>query len=202
MVQTDPHKYVAALTKAWQELDARDLDDLAEDSGSHISDRTITLPFFQTTLSLDVDARKVLENGKEVDHFSAILTLHYLLGCSELAPTGTVVPFTQASGGSLYFTAFKKRSIDRLAELFGPSPGTLLKAGSAIGAEPLQKVSAGILIKVFPKLPVTVIVWEGDEEVPASANLLFDEVALSILPTEDLAVVGSLVVSRLKHAIQ
>jgi hypothetical protein len=43
----------------------------------------------------------------------------------------------------------------------------------------------------FPKMPVVVVIWLGDEEVPTSANVLFDANAGKILPTEDISVVGA-----------
>jgi hypothetical protein len=189
-----------ALEQAWKQLLARDVGEVARMAWSDRCGGSILLPFFETELLVDPMERLISEKGQKVDTFVAVLGLHYLLGCGQAVPSGRKVPFTQASGGELYFSAFKNRSIDRLAELFGPDPSLLFKAGSMIGGESAHIGSGSVLVHVFPKVPVTAIVWQGDEEIPASANILFDEVALSILPTEDLAVVGSLLVSRLKRA--
>jgi len=191
----------AALDQAWKKLMAKDLSSVVESSWSKGHDGTIVLPFFEGELEIDMEENMISEKEVKVETFTAILALHYLLGCGRGSPSGNLVPFTQAVGGELYFTAFKKRAIDKLAELFGSDPGRLIKAGSAIGGEVAHIGSASVLLHVFPKAPVTAVVWEGDEEIPPSANILFDEVTLSILPTEDLAVIGSLVASRLKRAL-
>jgi hypothetical protein len=49
----------------------------------------------------------------------------------------------------------------------------------------------------FPKLPIVIALWIGDEEVPASANILFDANAGNILPTEGLSVAAGVLVGRL-----
>ena len=61
---------------------------------------------------------------------------------------------------------------------------------------------ASVRIDAFPKLPVTVVFWEGDQEIPGSANILFDETAPRLLAMEDLSVVGNLVSFRLRKALE
>ena len=61
---------------------------------------------------------------------------------------------------------------------------------------------ASVRIDAFPKLPVTVVLWEGDQEIPGNANILFDETAPLLLAMEDLSVVGNLVSFRLRKALE
>jgi hypothetical protein len=55
----------------------------------------------------------------------------------------------------------------------------------------------GYVIEALPKVPVTVTLWRADEEIPASANVLWDETVKYYLPTEDVAVLGGIVASEL-----
>ena len=50
---------------------------------------------------------------------------------------------------------------------------------------------AAIVMDVFPRLPLTYVIWEGDEEMPANGTILFDQTAQYYLPTEDLVVVAA-----------
>jgi len=38
-------------------------------------------------------------------------------------------------------------------------------------------------------VPITFVLWRGDEEIPPSGNVLFDASIPSYLPVEDIAVV-------------
>jgi len=190
----------AAIEAAWKALEGRRGKELADRSGSRYSAGHILLPYFETRLTVDLEDRKVLMQGKEADETSSILALHYLAGCGTEAPQGNLVSFNQAEGGEAYYEAFKQRTVDRLAQEFGDTPNSLVRAGGKIGGMDRELGSASIEVRVFPKLWVTLIVWQGDEEIPASANVLFDSMALQILPTEDLAVIGSLTVARLVKA--
>jgi hypothetical protein len=189
-----------ALDAAWKALQGRKERELADRSGSRYSGGHILLPHFETRLTVDLEGKRILWEGKQADETSSILALHYLAGCGTEVPRGVLVPFNQAEGGVAYYEAFKRRTIDRLAAEFGGSPGLLLKAGLTVGGMDRELGTSSIEVRVFPKVWVTLIIWEGDDEIPASANVLFDSTALDILPTEDLAVIGSLVVAKLVKA--
>ena len=189
-----------AIDLAWSALEGKDAALLASNSGSRSTCDHLLLPFFESRLTVDLDRRMVLFKGRQADEATAILALHYLAGCGPEVPRGVLVPFNQAEGGTAYYEAFRHRTIDRLAKEFGENPSSLIRAGLEVGGMDRELGTASIDIRAFPKVNLTVIVWEGDEEIPASANVLFDSVALEILDTEDLAVVGSLTVARLLKA--
>ncbi|HUL38762.1 MAG TPA: DUF3786 domain-containing protein [Methanomassiliicoccales archaeon] len=189
-----------AIELAWKALEGRDVGKLASDSGSRRSAGHLLLPFFEDRLIVDLEGKKVLWRGKEADETSALLALHYLAGCGPDLPSGDLVPFNRAEGGDAYYGAFKRRIIDRLASEFGRDPASLIRAGLTIGGMDVAMGAAGLEVIVFPKVVLTLIVWEGDEDVPAAANVLFDAMALDMLSTEDLAVMGSLVIARLIKA--
>jgi hypothetical protein len=46
-------------------------------------------------------------------------------------------------------------------------------------------------LKVFPFVPVTYVIWQGDEEVADSGTILFDESITSYLPAEDIVLAAS-----------
>lgn len=189
-----------AIDIAWKRLDGKDATILASYSGSRYASGHLLLPFFETRLTVDLEKKAVLLGGETADETTSVLALHYLEGCGPDAPKGMLLPFNQAEGGEAYYEAFKRRTIDRLAIEFGQHHNLLVRAGISIGGMDIPLGSAAIEVRVFPKAVVTLIIWEGDEEVPPSANVLFDSITLSILPTEDLAVIGSLTIARLVKA--
>ena len=44
---------------------------------------------------------------------------------------------------------------------------------------------------MLPLVPVTCVVWAGDEEIPPSATILFDDSITSYLPVEDIVLAAS-----------
>jgi len=46
-------------------------------------------------------------------------------------------------------------------------------------------------INIFPLVPVTYVLWKGDEELPASGTILFDQAVTSFLPDEDIIMAAS-----------
>jgi hypothetical protein len=189
-----------AIDLAWSALEGKDAASLASNSGSRLAKDHLLLPFFESKLTVDFGRRMVFFAGHQADEATATLALHYLAGCGPEVPRGVLVPFNQAEGGTAYYEAFKHRTINRLAKEFGENPDSLIRAGGVVGGMDREFGAASIDIRAFPKVHLILIVWEGDEEIPASANVLFDSIALEILDTEDLAVVGSLTVTRLLKA--
>ena len=54
---------------------------------------------------------------------------------------------------------------------------------------------------LFPRLPILLQLWEGDDEFPPEVRLLYDTSASNYLPTEDLAVIARYFSARLVRAI-
>lgn len=195
-----PITYETALARAWDALEGRSIEDISDGSGGVLVDGVIEIPFLEDRYLVDPEERKVLVDGNGAPSFMAVLVLHYLAGCDGSRPTGTYLTFREIPGGEMYHSAFKGRAIDRLAREFGHDASTLPQAGRSLNGRELEMGDGSLEMKPFPLLPLVVVVWEGDDEIPASANILFDSIAPRILPMEDLSVVGNLVVSRLvKH---
>ena len=146
------------------------------------------------------EARVVWENAEPVFPPVHILVLHYLARSRELEPSGELIGFRELEGGNVYFSAFEAQSVRTVTRTFGPAPKSLLEAGKALGAAPFRLGHASIRVPLFPRVPVYVVVWAGDDEVPASSNFLFEETIKEILHTEDVAVLCSVLASMLRKA--
>ena len=126
-----------------------------------------------------------------------ILILHYLLTARGESFQQNLITFRQVPEGPFYYSAFVKRALEPLAQTFGPGPQRLLECGSQLGAIPDELGDVSITLKPLPHVPVTLVIWGGDDELPPQANILFDESIVSYLPTEDIAVLCSMIVYRL-----
>ena len=91
--------------------------------------------------------------------------------------------------------AFIKRAKDPLLKTFGDNPKKMIElALNVYGASPLDYGDFSVIIKALPLVPMSMVLWEGDEEFPAEGNILFDKNISKILSAEDIAWLAGMVV--------
>jgi hypothetical protein len=129
-----------------------------------------------------------------------ILILHYLLHASGEPLTGRTIDFRQVPEGGFYWSAFVSRAKKPLLETFGHDLELYLKVAPSLDGELQSLGDAAARFLAFPRVPITHVLWRGDEEFPPEANILFDETIPGYLPTEDIAALSGASVYRLMGA--
>lgn len=145
-------------------------------------DGVIVCPHDPTVLPLDEQA----------------LILQYLTQATGEKLSGTWISYAELPYGMLHNRPFQTEAVVPLADTFGGQPGILLRLARRLGGLEIGIGDVGVVIYVFPRLPVAVILWTADEEFPARANMVFDSSAPGYLTTAALYVLGSVVTRRLK----
>lgn len=138
---------------------------------------------------------------QEADITTRLLLLHYLLQADGTPMASKWIAFRYLPGGLGYDAAFEGRANRRLVRAFGTDRPAFESAARTLGGESLAFGDASFLFRVLPRLWLAVVLYLADEEFPASANVLFDASASHYLPTEDIAVLGGLLASRLIKAV-
>ncbi len=130
-----------------------------------------------------------------------ILILHYVLGATGESLSGHSIDFREVpDGGGFYWSAFVSRAKKPLLETFGQDLNLYLKVAQSLGGEPQNLGDAAARFAAFPLVPVTHVLWRGDEEFPPEASILFDETIVQHLSTEDIAALSGSSVYRLLGA--
>ncbi len=129
-----------------------------------------------------------------------ILILHYLLNTSGESLSGETIDFRQVPEGSFYWSAFVSRAKKPLLETFGHDLELYLEAATRMGGVPQKLGDAAATFAAFPLVPITHVLWRGDEEFPPEANILFDATISQHLSTEDIAALSGFSVYRLMGA--
>jgi hypothetical protein len=132
----------------------------------------------------------------EVPLQEQVLILHYLKNCQPLL-CGIWIAYREIQGAGFYWNAFVKRAIDPLRKVFGKNVQAFRLAAAKLQATEVSGIAAGFRFNVLPYAPVQMILWEGDDEFPAEANILFDATVGDYLSPEDAAWLASLTVYRL-----
>jgi len=129
-----------------------------------------------------------------------VLILHYLLNASGEPLTGRAIDFRQVPEGGFYWSAFVSRAQKPLLSTFGQDLPLYVKVAATLGGEPLDLGDAAARFMALPRVPVTHVLWGGDEEFTPEATILFDETIPRYLPTEDIAALAGASVYRLMGA--
>ncbi len=121
----------------------------------------------------------------------SILLVHYLTRATGIPLVGEWISFRELPGGDIYNTPFTNRTIRPMVGLFGQRPAKLAEAMIKLGGRQEKLGHASGSVHAFPMVPLCFVVWEGDEEIPASGQILFDRSASGYMDTEALVVLAS-----------
>lgn len=144
------------------------------------------------------ECRILLEdNGTEAPLRDKILMLHYFTGAKGTPTTGKSIAYKQLPGGISYFPAFSQRAIGPLVKNFGKSPELLRKAAAKLGGCDSAYGDLSVTINAFDRVPVTFVLWRGDEELSPNGNILFDANISDYLSTEDVTVLSETIIWKL-----
>jgi hypothetical protein len=138
-----------------------------------------------------------VKDGTMYSHIIELLT-KYASTCAPVR-VDKLVNFKNLSGGYAYENAFYRRVVEPIVTFFGKTPQDMLKAVELLGGKRLEHGDCSVEIEAFPKIPLTIILWT-DEELPSTANVLFDESSGKVFNAEDLALLSDLTVWRLSIA--
>lgn len=115
-----------------------------------------------------------------------ILLLHYLLNASGTALRGGLVAYKDIPGGDKYFPVFKKRVEMPVMNAYSENPEGFENACIGLGGERVSMGDISFRFQAFPKVPITYVYWKGEEEFPASLQVLYDSSIKDYLPLEDI----------------
>ncbi|MDR2110060.1 MAG: DUF3786 domain-containing protein [Spirochaetaceae bacterium] len=130
-----------------------------------------------------------------------ILLLRYLCEGKYFPFGGKQLSYHEIPWGPVYYSNFRGRCINRFAACFGGDLAAfrrIMEKTGELRAEPLGQGDAGYRFEVISGLFMGLILWAGDEEFPPSAQILFDDNFVFAFTAEDLAVLGEMVLDRLK----
>lgn len=135
-----------------------------------------------------------------LDQGEQILILHYFGSDGVTDPTAPEVTFQSLPGGMFYYPTFRKRGPDRVLKEFGSEPATLVSTGEKLNWLPGTLGDASLVVPVLPCITATVVIHAGDDEFTPEAQFLFRKDITSLIPLEDVAVIGTILATRLTIA--
>ena len=124
----------------------------------------IYLPYFDTTCQITIPHVEfsLKESGENINLSNQILILHYLNGVKDIPFENKLISFKEIPSGEFYYPAFARRSIEPLLKTFSTKLQAFKSIAEGLGGKPVAIGDAGIKISVFPRVPVTLVLWFAD----------------------------------------
>jgi hypothetical protein len=163
------------------------------------ADGNFRLTFFwqEYVVSGDDFTVRRADTGEEPSSFTQSLILTYLVTADGTTPSSRWIGFRELPAGMFYVQAFQGYSGNRLVRDLQGGVEAFRRAAEALGGEPLEIGDAGYVFTVLPRIRLGLVYWEGDEEFPSQARVLFEDTSARYMPTDGLAILGSQLVGRL-----
>lgn len=189
--------YSTALGLARQKLVSMDGAQIARCSGARYDDehKCLYLRYLGEEYRIDCASGEIRCLGGESDAVLVehqVLISHYLVMADATPLTGHLISFKELpGGGAIYCSNFQKRAIDPMVKRFANDFKSFQRAGVRLYGRRADLGHASVQIPLFPHVPVTYVIWQGDDEVPSSGTILFDGSIIQYMPVEDVVVAAS-----------
>ena len=141
---------------------------------------------------------RALDEGKLPPLPTQTFLLRYLLEGKSLPAKGGWLTFREMPWGELYIKPYTGRVLTRAAFTLGTRVEAFKKAAQAMGAQEVKSGDAGFLFPLVGEYAMQILVWEGDEEFPPSAQVLYSDNFAEGFAAEDRVVAGDILIGTIK----
>jgi hypothetical protein len=118
------------------------------------------------------------DSDEEVPLKDKILLLHYLIQAKGTPLANKTIAYKELPEGTVYFRTFHKRA-------------------KGLGGKKADYGDVAVTVMAFKKVPITFVLWKGDEEFPPNGSILFDATVSDYLSIEDINVLSERIAWKL-----
>jgi len=174
----------------WEKLESLDPAEVCSRTGACKSSNGFVLPVLNTRFIVDPAAEVFTpapgEQQRKPNFLLELSGVQYLIN-ARMAPLGEeLVSAEQFDGGGIYFRGPHAVPTQQLVERFGKCTSEFGLVAHSLGGNRVSFGDEAWTLDLFPRLPVTVVLWGRDEEFPARASVLFDPTAGQQMPLDAL----------------
>ena len=124
--------------------------------------------------------------------------LRYLLEGRAVSWGGDWKTFREMPWGEMYVGPYTGRCLTRAAFTFGTRLAAFKAACEKIGGLPVQHGDAGFEFNFIGCYKMRILIWEGDEEFPPSAQILYSDNFAAGFGAEDRVVAADILIGTIK----
>ena len=109
--------------------------------------------------------------------------------------------FREMPWGEMYIRPYTGRVLTRAAFTFGTRLAKFREAAEKLGGVPVNNGDAGYQFDVVGPYQMRILVWEGDDEFPPNAQVLYTDNFARGFSAEDRVVAGDILIGHIKSAM-
>ena len=164
-----------------------------------------TIIFLNRSYIIDLEKKQIYPEDASPDEPAGFIEqlsiLAYLIGAKDIPLQNKLVKAETLASGEFFFRGPHQMPTDQLADAFGEHPKKLYQAAQPFSAVKREYGDTSVEFFILPRLPITIVIWGGDEEFEARASILFDQTAGDQLALDALGAAVNLTVSSLIKAM-
>ena len=152
-------------------------------------------------ISHPVYAIRAMDGGNVPPLPTQTFLLRYLLEGKRVAWNGQWKTFREMPWGELYIKPYTGRVLTRAAFTFGTRLAAFQKGAEALGGQKVANGDAGFEFVLIGDYRMRILAWEGDDEFPPNAQVLYSDNFAEGFAAEDRVVAGDILISHIKAAM-
>ncbi len=173
---------------------AGDPQEMAALAGLKIENNRIIVPLFNEKFTLDIlngAIRSLTKPEQEPTSYQKMFILHHLLETKPQAQlSGEYVTIRSIKDAWVHEKAFENAGTKPLARAFSGRLADFIKVARQLGGQTAAGGDYSFILHALPLIPLQIIFWDGEEDIPAAANILFDKNITDFTHPEDVIGLG------------
>ena len=143
-------------------------------------------------------AIRALDDGPIPPLPTQTFLLRFLLEGKQVDWAGQWKTFREMPWGEMYIKPYTGRVLTRAAFTFGTRVAAFRAAAEKMGAAPVKHGDAGFEFDLIGGYKMQILVWEGDDEFPPNAQVLYSDNFAEGFAAEDRVVSGDILISTIR----
>ena len=136
-------------------------------------------------------------DASSLTEYERILLACLLLEGTVTPASGSYISYAEIPNGTTYYQAYKRRCLDRFVKRFGADVEGFKRASSRIGGVAISEGDVAYEIEFVNGVFVRLILWEGDDEYPANAQITYSDNIVWAFNSESTAVLTEEILAAL-----
>lgn len=164
----------------FQELSARDPEDVCRRAACtwDEADRCYAVSVWDHDYRIYPDRSRVESTGANplrLHPYFDLFIIHYLLRAKEIEPAGQWISEKDIPGGSTFFRGPHTIPTQLISARFGNAIQGFKESCEEFQGVTLALADAAYVFALTSRIPVAVLYWQGDDDFPAEAKILYDK---------------------------